>query len=52
MTREEYKDKVDKYEETFNKWCHDKWVLIPKGTMAVKAWIDFYYEVIENEPLP
>jgi len=54
MTIDEYKDKVRANEEAFREWCHKKWVVMPGGTMAVLAWIDFYYEVLdkgEDEPL-
>ena len=45
---EKMKARVDEHAEDFEKWWHKKWVVMPTGAMAVKAWIDYWYEVIDK----
>ena len=48
-TIEEYKEFIRQHKEDFEEYCHKKWVVMPTGTLAVEAWIDYWYEEISDE---
>lgn len=48
MTIDDFKELVKSHEDEFTKWCHSKWVVMPTGIMAVLAWIDYWYEEVDE----